>query len=61
MGLFKTDLYRNFAIGFAVGAAFVGWNASGGWDGDIASPAQAAEMPAFDTVEPSSEFIIESE
>ncbi len=61
MGLFKSDLYRNFAIGFAVGAAFVGLSATGGWDGEIASPAQAAEMDIFETVEPSNEFIIESE
>ncbi len=61
MGLFKSDLYRNFAIGFVVGAAMVGWTATGGWDGEIASRAQAAEMPVFETVEPSSEFIIESE
>ncbi len=61
MGLFKSDLYRNFAIGFAVGAVFVGLSATGGWDGEIASPAQAAEMDIFEAVEPSNEFIIESD
>ncbi len=61
MGLFKSDLYRSFAVGFAVGAVLVGLTATDGLSGDFASPAQAAEMQEFDPVQASSEFIIESE
>lgn len=42
MGLFKPDLYRSFAIGFALGAALIGLYAAGGFQAEIASPAQAA-------------------
>lgn len=46
MGLFKPDLYRNFAIGFMIGAAVIGIVSAPQWDGDLASPAQAATSNA---------------
>ena len=46
MGLFKADLYRSFAIGFAVGALMVlgvvGFETVGGLSGDIVPAASAA-------------------
>lgn len=60
MRLFSTDLYRNFGIGFALGAvAIVGLNADD-WTGAVASPAQAAEMSASDSIipAPTNEFVI---
>ena len=42
MGLFTPDLYRSFAIGFAVGVVIIGASAVRNWDTDLASPAQAA-------------------
>ena len=43
MRLFSTDLFRNFGIGFVLGAVLiVGANAES-WSGAVASPAQAAE------------------
>lgn len=42
MGLFKPDLYRNFGIGFLIGALLVGANLAGEFTTDIASPALAA-------------------
>jgi len=46
VGLFKPDLYRNFAIGFAIGAAVIGVASGSRWNGDIASSAQAATSNA---------------
>lgn len=44
MRLFSADLYRNFAIGFAVGAVLVGAQASAAsWDSLV--PAIAAILP----------------
>jgi hypothetical protein len=45
MRLFAPDLYRNFAIGFAVGAALIAVTSADRWDGNLASPAIAAETP----------------
>ncbi|WP_427966302.1 hypothetical protein [Altererythrobacter sp.] len=42
MGLFKADLYRNFAIGFAVGTLLVGAMTAQDWNADLAAPAYAA-------------------
>ncbi|HEY0960493.1 MAG TPA: hypothetical protein VGE05_14670 [Novosphingobium sp.] len=46
MGLFKADLYRSFAIGFAAGALMVlgaiGFETVGGFSGDIVPAASAA-------------------
>ena len=41
MGLFKADLYRNFAIGFLIGAVMIGVAAVPEWDAELASPAMA--------------------
>ena len=46
MGLFKADLYRNFAIGFAIGAAAVGAMTADEWKAEIATPAYAASAEA---------------
>ena len=44
MGLFKPDLYRNFAIGFALGAMAVGAQVgSAHWE--TIAPAVAAILP----------------
>ncbi|MEL7446802.1 MAG: hypothetical protein AAGK02_13500 [Pseudomonadota bacterium] len=56
MELFRSDLYRNFGIGFVVGALLVGAMTMNSWDGDIAPSAQAAEQ-----VQPTSEFVIEED
>jgi len=42
MGLFKSDLYRNFGAGFLIGALLVGASMAGDITADIATPAQAA-------------------
>ena len=42
MGLFTPDLYRNFAIGFAIGLVMIAASAVPNWNADLASPAQAA-------------------
>ncbi|WP_338446868.1 hypothetical protein V5F89_03485 [Pelagerythrobacter marensis] len=44
MKLFKTDLFRNFAIGFAAGALLVGLQAGPDIVGAIAPPAEAAQL-----------------
>ena len=46
MGLFKPDLYRNFAIGFALGALLVGVQLGPQLLGDAIPQAQAATVPA---------------
>lgn len=45
MRLFAPDLYRNFAIGFAVGALLIAGASADSWGRELASPAQAAETP----------------
>lgn len=46
MGLFKSDLYRSFAVGFAVGAALVfsvlGIDAGSNLANGVAPPVEAA-------------------
>ena len=62
MRLFSTDLYRNFGIGFVLGAvAIVGLNADD-WAGAVASPAHAAEIADTAGVvpAPTAEFVIPS-
>ncbi len=49
MGLFKPDLYRNFAIGFVLGALAVGYAASPDWQAEFAGTAYAAEVPVSET------------
>lgn len=43
MGLFKPDLYRNFAIGFLIGAIAVGVQSAPDWQAEFAPEAYAAE------------------
>jgi hypothetical protein len=60
MRLFSSDLFRNFGIGFVLGAALiVGVNAED-WNDAVASPAQAAQMPASSgaPLAPADEFVI---
>jgi hypothetical protein len=59
MRLFSSDLFRNFSIGFVLGALLVAGANAESWGGDLSSPAQAAAMP--DLVEPSAEFVIADE
>lgn len=42
MGLFKSDLYRSFGIGFLIGALMVGASLAPSLTADIATPAKAA-------------------
>lgn len=42
MGLFKPDLYRNFVIGFALGAAAIVVSAAPQGEAEFAGQAQAA-------------------
>lgn len=44
MRLFAPDLYRNFAIGFAVGALLIAGGTADQWAGHLESPARAAQM-----------------
>lgn len=46
MGLFKADLYRNFAIGFVLGALLVGAQVGPELIGDPIPQAHAATAPA---------------
>jgi hypothetical protein len=60
MRLFSSDLFRNFGIGFVLGAVLiVGGRAEGG-SGAVASPAQAAELGSSPTgvPAPAAEFVI---
>ena len=59
MRLFSSDLFRNFSIGFVLGALLVAGANAESWSGDLASPAQAAGMP--DLVQPTAEFVIAEE
>lgn len=65
MRLFASDLFRNFGIGFVLGAVLiVGANAED-WSGAVVSPAQAAELNASSVPAsgpaPAAEFVIASE
>lgn len=42
MGLFKSDLYRNFGIGFLAGALLVGAMAAKDWTQEFSGTAYAA-------------------
>ncbi len=56
MRFLSSDLFRNFGIGFALGAVLiVGANADD-WSAAVASPAQAAEI--VQNPAPSGEFVI---
>lgn len=61
MRLFSADLFRHFGLGFVVGAvalAVFGSDAQQ-WNGDLVSPALAAETPAL--MMPAPEFVIAPE
>lgn len=55
MRLFSSDLYRNFGIGFALGAVLVVGANANDW-GVLESPAQAAEQRGVPA--PTAEFLI---
>lgn len=60
MTLFSDDLYRNFGIGFAVGAMIVGVSTIDQWGPELESAAQAAPMiETSQALEPAAEFVIE--
>lgn len=46
MRLFAPDLFRNFGLGFALGAAVIVGANGDSWSSAVASPAQAAELRA---------------
>ncbi|MCT2559919.1 hypothetical protein N0B51_13125 [Tsuneonella sp. YG55] len=46
MGLFTPDLYRNFAIGFALGAAIVVWQIAPNMTDSLVPQAHAATADA---------------
>jgi len=56
MRFFANDLYRNFAIGFAIAAIGVGVANAQALSGEIASPAHAAEPHR--SLQPAPEFVI---
>lgn len=59
MRLFAPDLFRNFGIGFALGALLVVGASAREW-GTLAPPAQAAELAATGAAAdaPTAEFVI---
>jgi hypothetical protein len=56
MRLFSSDLYRNFGIGFVLGAAVIVGAKAESWSHAVAAPAQAAEV--LKAPAPSDEFVI---
>ncbi len=54
MNLFAPDLYRNFALGFAVGAVIVGAATIDQWADQISPPANAAVT--LEAPQPSDDF-----
>lgn len=60
MRLFSPDLFRNFGIGFALGALLIAGAHADDWGGELAPAAQAAEMPAPAPDAPAAEFVIVS-
>lgn len=64
MRLFSSDLFRNFGIGFVLGAVLIVGGRAESWSGAVASPAQAAELNANSNGVPASgpapaaEFVI---
>jgi hypothetical protein len=59
MRLFTSDLFRNFGIGFVLGAVLIVGGRAEDWSGAVASPAQAAELNASSVVPaPAAEFVI---
>ena len=54
MGLLKPDLYRNFGVGFLIGALLVGASLAPNLTSDFSSPAQAAPAESLSESEPAS-------
>jgi len=44
MRLFSSDLFRNFGIGFVLGAVLIAGANADSWSGELAPAAQAAEL-----------------
>ena len=59
MRLFSSDLFRNFSIGFVLGALLIAGANAESWGGELSSPAQAAAMP--DLVAPTADFVVSAE
>ena len=59
MRLFSSDLYRNFGIGFLVGALLVAGANAEVWSGAVAAPAQAAQLAQEPA--PAADFVIAPE
>lgn len=57
MSLFTPDLYRQLALGFALGTALVAAANADTFVNEIDGPAQAAEVPQ--APQPSPEFLID--
>ncbi|MEE4538106.1 MAG: hypothetical protein V2J51_06415 [Erythrobacter sp.] len=57
MTLSSPDLYRNFALGFVLGAFILGAMTFDEWSDHIESPAHAA--PPIEAPQPSPDFLIE--
>lgn len=62
MRLFAPDLYRNFGLGFVLGALLIVGTDAEDWSAAVASPARAAEPAAATagqgTPAPTSDFAI---
>lgn len=56
MRLFSPDLFRNFGIGFALGAVLIIGGQAESWSSAVASPALAAEQKTIPA--PADEFVI---
>jgi hypothetical protein len=56
MRLFATDLFRNFGVGFVLGAVLILGVEAESWSAAVASPAQAAA--AYQAPAPADEFVI---
>lgn len=61
MRLFAPDLYRNFTLGFALGAAVIGAATIDHWAGQLESPANAAETMPSQQLSADSFFIAQPE
>lgn len=57
MTLFTPDLYRQFGLGFLIGAALLAVANAEALSDQVAPPAQAAEAPQ--TPQPAPEFLIQ--
>lgn len=60
MRLLSSDLFRNFGIGFVVGAVLVAGANVQSWGGSLVPPAQAAEVLEAPAA-PTAEFVIAPE